>query len=47
VESDAARLRFTLGGLYRQWAVALYDISGGDVDESREITVWLRAEAHF
>ncbi len=47
VETDVARLRFTLGGLYRQWAVALYDVSGGNVDESREITVWLRAEAYL
>ncbi len=47
VDSGPVALEFTLGGEYRQWAVALYDISGGDVDESREITGWLRVEARF
>jgi|GEM_PF-2694375 len=47
VESEPAELVFTLGGEYRQWAVALYDVSGGDLDESREITAWLRVEARF
>jgi hypothetical protein len=47
VESEAAELEFTLGGEYRQWAVALYDVTGGDPDESREITAWLRAEVRF
>ncbi|MCK4593721.1 hypothetical protein KAU45_04415 [bacterium] len=47
LESETAEFEFTLGGLYRQWAVALYDVSGGDVDESREITVWFRAEAYL
>jgi hypothetical protein len=46
-ESDLAGLRFTLGGLYRQWAVALYDVTGGDADESREITGWFRVEAEL
>ena len=46
-KGDAAELTFTLGGLYRQWAVALYDIPGGSVDESREISAWLRVEASF
>ena len=45
--SDTVRYRLTLAGTYRQWAVALYDISGGDVDESREITAWLRAEVYM
>ncbi|HUT99593.1 MAG TPA: hypothetical protein VM054_11040 [bacterium] len=47
VESDPAELEFTLGGLYRQWAVALYDVTGGEADESREITGWLRVTASF
>jgi len=47
VESELAELEFTLGGLYRQWAVALYDVTGGEVDESREMTAWLRGTASF
>ncbi|MCX7021802.1 MAG: hypothetical protein NTW26_05945 [bacterium] len=47
VETESVELEFTLGGLYRQWAVALYDVTGGDPDESREISGWFRVTAGF
>ncbi len=45
--SEAGWLSLMLGADYRQWAVGLYDIEDSEVDESREITGWVRAEAQL
>lgn len=45
--APGGHLRMILGGTYRQWSVALYNVEDTGVDESREITLWLRAEATF